>query len=209
MDSSIDCSCNWDKLKENRNVGLIKYIECFRKETPRPYFVQMIGGRVGFKIPPIKAKDYSCSNPDRLIINEGIIIGIDLSDQSCVLKCNHCEFKIDLTTLLTADIGIGRRHRDGYYLKSKDEADYANSLKKEKGNGEIVFYETEGECSAKNYHSYYCVYGGHCHCMFDRIPVEEFRAEILMVETNGDQKQVNEMVREFYIMSRKSLAAKP
>ena len=82
MDSSIDCSCNWDKLKENRNVGLIKYIECFRKEPPRPYFVQMIGGRVGFKIPPIKAKDYSCSNPDRLIINEGIIIGIDLSDQS-------------------------------------------------------------------------------------------------------------------------------
>ena len=205
MDSSATCLCKLDKSDR---------IECIRKENTGPYFLQRIGEFIGFKIPPIKAEDYSCPDPSRFIYDEeGNIIGlrekIDIS-RPCWLKCNHCELETDLNLLLV-DYSIGRNDEAGNYLMNKRHAEIVNSLKKKEGNGEIVFYENEDEYgfSVKNYHNRFCMRGGHCHCMFDRIPVEEFRAEILMVETNGDQKQVNEMVREFYIMSRKSLAAKP
>ena len=207
MDSSATCLCKLDKSDR---------IECIRKENTGPYFLQRIGEFIGFKIPPIKAEDYSCPDPSRFIYDEeGNIIGlrekIDIS-RPCWLKCNHCELEIDLNLLLV-DYSIGRNNEAGNYLMNKRHAEIVNSLKKKEGNGEIVFYENEdengGEFSVKNYHNSFCMQGSHCHCMFDRIPMRTFRFNVLMVESNGKWAKVHKMVREFYAVAHKLPAAEP
>ena len=209
MDSSATCLCKLDKSDR------IECIECIRKANPEPYFLQRIGKFIGFKIPPIEAEDYSCPDPKRFIYDEerkniiGLREKIDIS-RPCWLKCNHCELETDLNLLLV-DYSIGRNDEAGNYLMNKRHAEIVNSLKKKEGNGEIVFYENEDEYgfSVKNYHNRFCMRGGHCHCMFDRIPMRTFRFNVLMAEANGKWAKVHKMVREFYTVTHKPPAAEP
>ena len=187
-------------------------IKCIRKSHRVPYFIEKFGRNLyGFRIQAFKAAGYNVSNPDQLIYDgEGNIIGIsDVFNPKkynpCEIKCLHkkCGFSINLKTLLNADRIVGRCDRDGYHLRTKEEIDHINQLKKEQGNGQIVLHENE-EDHWKNYHNYVCVSGGHCHCMFDRNPMKAFRYRVMEAADRGNGRSVDDLVLEFIYGDRSS-----
>ena len=77
-----------------------------------------------------------------------------------------------------------------------------DQLKKERGNGQIVFYENKDD-HWKNYHNYGCVSGFHCHCMFDRNPMKSFRSRVMNSADRGNGRSVWDLVYEFSQMKYK------
>ena len=202
------CPCEWKEIKADLPIYCIK---CVRKAYKVPYLIEQFGeGLYGFRIPTLKVSNYSVDNPNQVIYDgEGNIIGIcDVFNPEklnpCDIKCLHekCGFSINLKTLLTADCIVGRTDNDGYHLKMKEEFDHVNQLKKERGNGQIVFYKNKDD-HWKNYHNYGCVSGFHCHCMFDRNPMKSFRSGVMNSADRGNGRSVWDLVYEFSQMKYK------